>query len=115
MMKPAHVCIRAVGSYVPPKRLTNHDLASVVETSDEWIRSHTGIGARHIADEEVATSDLAVGAAKDLFRRHGIQKEEVGAIIVATATQDFPGFPATACVVQDKLGLLHIPAFDIAA
>jgi len=115
MMKPAHVCIRAVGSYVPPKRLTNHDLASVVETSDEWIRSHTGIGARHLAEDDVATSDLAVGAIKDLMRRHGIQKEDIGAIILATATQDFPGFPATACVIQDKLGLKVIPAFDLSA
>jgi 3-oxoacyl-[acyl-carrier-protein] synthase-3 len=115
MIKPERVSVHAAGAYVPPRRVTNDDLAKQVDTSDEWIRSHTGIGARHIAVEEVATSDLAVGAAKDLFRRHGIQKEEVGAIIVATATQDFPGFPATACVVQDKLGLPHIPAFDIAA
>lgn len=114
-MRPAHVCVRAVGSYVPPKRVTNDDLAKTVDTSDEWIRSHTGIGARHLAEADVATSDLAVGAVKDLLRRHGIQKEEIGAIVVATATQDFPGFPATACVVQDKLGLNTIPAFDIAA
>lgn len=115
MIKPAHAYIRAVGAYVPPKRVTNDELAKSVDTSDEWIRSHTGIGARHLADSDTATSDLAVGAVKDLFRRHGVRKEEIGAIVLATATQDFPGFPATACVIQDKLGLSVIPAFDIAA
>jgi 3-oxoacyl-[acyl-carrier-protein] synthase-3 len=115
MMKPAHVSIRAVGSYVPPKRVTNDELATTVDTSDEWIRSHTGIGARHLAEANEATSDLAVGAVKDLLRRHGIEKESIGAIMVATATGDFPGFPATACVVQDKLGLSLVPAFDVAA
>ena len=115
MMRPAHVCVRAVGSYVPPKRVTNDELAKTVDTSDEWIRSHTGIGARHLAEDDVATSDLAVGAVKDLLRRHGVQRDEIGAIIVATATQDFIGFPATACVVQDKLDLKQIPAFDLAA
>jgi len=115
MMRPAHVAIRAVGAYVPPKRLTNDDLATFVDTSDEWIRSHTGIGARHLAEESVATSDLAVGAVKDLLRRHGIRNEEIGAIILATATQDFLGFPATACIIQEKLGIRTIPAFDIAA
>lgn len=115
MVKPSHVCIRAVGSYVPPKRVTNDDLAAMVDTSDEWIRSHTGIGSRYIADDGIATSDLAVGAVRDLLTRHGLQAQDVGAIVLATATQDFPGFPATACVVQDKLGLNAIPAFDVAA
>lgn len=115
MLKPAHVCVRAVGSYVPPKRVTNEDLAKIMDTSDEWIRSHTGIGARHIAENDVATSDLAVGAIRDMLKRHGVQPEEIGAIVLATATQDFTGFPATACVIQDKLGLRMIPAFDIAA
>ena len=115
MNRPAHVCIRAVGAYVPPRRVTNDDLAKTVDTSDEWIRSHTGIGARHLADEGVATSDLAVVAVKDLLKRHGLQAEDIGAIILATATQDFLGFPATACIIQDKLGLKTIPAFDVAA
>lgn len=115
MIKPAHVHIRAVGSYVPPKRVTNEDLAKIVDTSDEWIRSHTGIGARHLAEDDVATSDLAVGAIKDMLKRHGVQVEELGAIVLATATQDFHGFPATACIIQDKLGLRTIPAFDVAA
>ncbi len=115
MIKPAHVQIRAVGAYVPPRRVTNEELAESVETSDEWIRSHTGIGARHLAEDDVATSDLAVGAVRDMLRRHGLHTEHIGAIICATATQDYPGFPATACVIQDKLGLRTIPAFDISA
>ena len=115
MNRPAHVCIRAVGAYVPPRRVTNDDVAKTVDTSDEWIRSHTGIGARHLAEDGVATSDLAVGAVKDLLKRHGLRAEDIGAIVLATATQDFLGFPATACIIQDKLGLKTIPAFDVSA
>ncbi|MDD2297216.1 MAG: beta-ketoacyl-ACP synthase III [Sphaerochaetaceae bacterium] len=115
MKKLAEVYVRAVGAYVPPRRVTNDELAQTVDTSDDWIRSHTGIGARHLADESVTTSDLAVGATKDMLKRHGIQLPEIGAIVVATSTQDYLGFPATACVVQEKLGLQVIPAFDISA
>lgn len=107
--------IEAVGAYVPPKRVTNDELAQRVDTSDEWIRSHTGIGARHLADDDTATSDLAVAAAVDAVNKAGLNMKDVDGIIVATATPDFVGFPSTACVVQDKLGLHGIPAFDIVA
>jgi 3-oxoacyl-[acyl-carrier-protein] synthase-3 len=95
--------------------VTNDDLALIVETSDEWIRSHTGIGSRHIAAENEATSDLAVGAVKNMLANISVPLESIDGIVVATATQDFIGFPATACVVQTKLGLDKILAFDIAA
>jgi 3-oxoacyl-[acyl-carrier-protein] synthase-3 len=107
--------IESIGAYVPPKRVTNDELAEHVDTSDEWIRSHTGIGARHLADDDTATSDLAVAAARDALEKAGIPLNEVDGIIVATATPDYVGFPSTACVVQDKLGLNGIPAFDIVA
>jgi len=115
MGRPSRIYIRAVGAYAPGKQVTNNDLASIVETSDEWIRSHTGIGSRHIAAADEATSDLAVGAVKDLLNSSGVAIESIDGIVVATATQDFIGFPATACVIQTKLGLDKIFAFDIAA
>lgn len=115
MTHPVHIGISGIGSYVPERVVSNDELAAVVDTSDAWIRSHTGICFRHIADKDVAASDLAIKAVEDLFHRSGIQAQQVEAIILATATQDFLGFPATACIVQDKLGLSPIPAFDIAA
>lgn len=110
---PVHV--RAVGSYVPPRRVTNEELAKKVDTSDEWIRSHTGIGARHLAEDTEATSDLAANAARDAVERAGIPMDAIDCIVVATATPDYVGFPSTACVVQQKLGLTKIPAFDVTA
>ncbi|MHC1691994.1 MAG: beta-ketoacyl-ACP synthase III [Sphaerochaetaceae bacterium] len=115
MEKDLHIHIRAIGAYVPPRTVTNDDLSAVVDTNDEWILSHTGIGSRHIADEGVATSDLACLAIGNLFIKSGLDPQSVDAIVLATATQDFLGFPSTACVVQHKLGLSSIPAFDISA
>ena len=115
MASPSHIHIRAIGSYVPETRITNEDLAATVDTSDEWVRSHTGIGSRHIADSSESTSDLAVGAVKDLLNTSGLSLDFNDGIVLATATQDFIGFPATACVVQHKLGLNKIFAFDISA
>ncbi|MFA5468001.1 MAG: beta-ketoacyl-ACP synthase III [Sphaerochaetaceae bacterium] len=107
--------IRALGSYTPPKKVSNAELAKFLDTSDEWIVSHTGIKNRHIAEEEVTTSDLALEAVNDLLSRNAVTKEEIGGIIVATASQDYKGFPSTACLLQHKLGLTTIPAFDLAA
>ncbi len=107
--------IRAVGAYVPQKKLSNDDLAKVVDTSDEWIYSHTGIKYRHIAAPEEATSDLAVAAAKSLLQQAGLDAGIIDCIVLSTATGDYHGFPSTACVIQDKLGLDEIPAFDVAA
>lgn len=107
--------IVAIGAYVPPRRVSNEELANQVETSDEWIFSHTGIKYRHLADEDMATSDLAIAALRKMQDDHNIDLRTIDAIIVATATQDFVGFPSTACVVQGKLGLTPIAAFDLAA
>lgn len=112
--------IIATGHYVPEKRLTNDDLASLVDTTDEWIRSHTGIGARHIATEDQATSDLAYEAAlvalKELNPEDPLAvASTIDIIIVCTSSPDYVGFPSVACVVQNKLGLTSTPAFDLIA
>jgi 3-oxoacyl-[acyl-carrier-protein] synthase-3 len=114
-MKFRDVSIEAVGYYVPPKVVTNDQLAETLDTSDEWIFSHTGIKRRHIAADDVATSDLGKKAILNMVQEYNIDINEIGAIILATATQDYLGFPATSCVIQDKLNLNQIPAFDIAA
>ncbi len=107
--------ITSVGSYIPKRRVTNDELAEHINTSDEWIRSHTGIGARHIAEDDEASSDLGYRAALDAIERAGLQVRDIGGIITATATPDHPGFPSTACIIQDKLKAQPIWAFDIAA
>lgn len=107
--------IRAIAAHVPERRVTNDELAQSIDTSDEWIRSHTGIGARHISGPNEASSDLAVTAAQKAMERAGIPAEEVDLVIVATASSDYAGFPATASIVQDRLGLEHAGAFDLVA
>jgi 3-oxoacyl-[acyl-carrier-protein] synthase III len=109
------VLIRSTGSCIPQKRYTNDELAKIVDTTDEWIRSHTGIGSRHIADDNILTSDLAVTAARDALAKAGVMPEEIDYIVVATATPDYFGFPATACIVQDKLKAQNAAAFDLVA
>ncbi|MBV9296933.1 MAG: ketoacyl-ACP synthase III [Acidobacteriaceae bacterium] len=106
--------ISALGCYVPPGVLTNHDLSRMVETNDEWIVERTGIRERHIADEKVATSDMAVMAAKQLLSARGIEAAELDAIIVCTVTPDML-FPSTACLVQDQLGASRAWGFDLVA
>ena len=95
--------IGSIGIYAPPRLLTNRDLEKIVETSDEWIYSRVGIRERHIVEKGMATSDMAVEAAKRCLDSRGIVASDVEAIIVATVTPDML-FPATACLVQDKLG-----------
>jgi len=113
--------IIGTGAFLPPRRLTNDDLAQGLDTSDEWIRSHTGIGARHLAEEGWATSDMALKAgAKALAWAYGDQSLEEAAlrldiIIAATATPDYVGIPSTACLVQGGLGAKNAAAFDLAA
>ena len=109
------VIIRSTGVYIPERRLTNAELAGMVNTTEEWIESHTGIGARHIAADGVLTSDMATQAARSALERAGVKAEELDLIVVATATPDFFGFPATACIVQDKLGAHGSAAFDLGA
>jgi len=106
--------IAAVGSYVPERVLRNADLEKMVETSDEWIVTRTGIRERRIAAPGEATSDLAAKAARTAMERAGVSAEELDLIIVATITPDM-GFPATACLVQQKLGARRAAAFDLEA
>jgi len=106
--------ISALGTYVPPRVLTNADLEKMVETNDQWIVERTGIRERHILDKGLATSDMAVEAAKQCLAERGIEPAEVEAIIVATVTPDML-FPATACLVQDKLGAKGAWGFDLSA
>lgn len=106
--------ITALGTYVPPRVLTNADLEKMVETNDEWIVTRVGIRERHIAEKGVATSDLATEAARKCLAERGIGAEEVEAIIVATVTPDML-FPSTACLVQHKLGAIGAWGFDLSA
>lgn len=109
-------CSRIVGTgaYVPAKVLTNADLEVMVETSDEWITTRTGISERRIAAENEATSDLAVAATFPALTAAGLDPMDVDLILVATVTPDML-FPSTACVVQDKIGAKRAAAFDISA
>jgi len=108
------VKISALGTYVPPRLLTNADLEKMVETSNEWIMSRTGIRERHIVDPGVATSDLAVAAAKRALAERGLEPSDIEAILVATVTPDM-FFPSTACLVQHKLGADGAWGFDLSA
>lgn len=109
------VVIRSIASYIPQDRVSNEELAAKLETTDEWIRSHTGIGARHIASEGVLTSDMAADAARKAMEKARISPKDIDLIIVATASPDYFGFPATACIVQDKIGAYGCAAFDVVA
>lgn len=106
--------ITALGTYVPPRVLTNKDFEKMVETNDEWILTRTGIRERHVVDQGVATSDLAVEAARLALSRRGIAPTEIEAIVVATVTPDML-FPSTACLVQHKLGAKGAWGFDLSA
>jgi 3-oxoacyl-[acyl-carrier-protein] synthase-3 len=114
--------IIGTGSYLPPKRVTNHDLAAQlaekgIETSDEWIVSRSGISARHYASPDVKSSDLAVEASRRALEAARLDPNDVDLIILATSTPDhFGGFPSTACVVQRKLGITNeCAAVDVQA
>lgn len=106
--------ISALGTYTPPGLLTNADLEKMVDTNDEWIVTRVGIRERHIVEKGVATSDLAVEAAKRCLAQRGIEPGEVEVIIVATVTPDML-FPSTACVVQNKLEVPGAWGFDLSA
>ncbi len=108
------VKISALGTYVPPRLLTNADLEKMVDTTNQWILERTGIRERHLVDKGVATSDLAVEAAKKALAERGIAASDLDAILVATVTPDM-FFPATACLVQHKLGAQGVWGFDLIA
>jgi len=106
--------ITALGCYVPPRVLTNQDLEKLVDTNDEWIVTRTGIRERHIAGPEMATSDMAIEAARCALKQRGVEPTEVNAIIVCTVTPDY-FFPSTACLVQNALGARGAWGFDLIA
>jgi 3-oxoacyl-[acyl-carrier-protein] synthase-3 len=106
--------ISALGCYVPPRLLTNADLEKLVETSNQWILERTGIVERHIAEPEMATSDLALGAARAALAQRGVSASELDAILVCTVTPDML-FPSTACLVQHRLGAKGAWGFDLLA
>jgi len=108
------VGILGIGSYVPEKIVTNHDLEKMIDTSDQWIVERTGIRERHIANDTENTSDLATRAAEKALLHAGVRAEEIDLIIVATVTPDMP-FPPVACIVQDNLKAFNAAAFDLTA
>jgi len=112
--KPVRAKISALGTYVPPRLLTNQDLEKMVDTSNEWIMERTGIRERHLVDKGVATSDLAVEAAKNALAERGLTPADLDVIIVSTVTPDM-FFPSTACLVQHKLGAKKVWGFDLSA
>ena len=106
--------ITGVAGYVPPKVLTNADLEKMVDTNDEWIRTRTGIRERHIVENGAATSDMATEAAKQLLAQTNTDPADIDLIVVASVTPDM-FFPATACLVQDRLGAKKAWGFDLSA
>jgi len=106
--------ITGVAGYLPPRVMTNDDLAKIVETSDEWIRTRTGIRQRHVVDKGMATSHLATEAAKLVLAKTNTDPSEIGMIVVASVTPDML-FPATACLVQDRIGAKKAWGFDLSA
>lgn len=109
-----HARIAGTGSYLPERILTNRELEAMVDTTDEWIVTRTGIRERHIVAEGETTSDMALHASRRAIQAAGIEAREIDMIIVATTTPDRI-FPSTACLLQDKLGIASCPAFDLQA
>ena len=107
--------VLGTGSYLPPKVISNDDLAKVLDTSDEWIYQHTGIHSRHVAEADDCTSVMSVKAAKAALEAGGVGVEDVGLIIVATSTPDYATYPSTAAIVQDALGCKNAGAYDLQA
>ena len=110
--KPYTATITAMGKYVPPKVLTNFDLEKMVDTSDEWIKTRTGIAERHIVEDGEATSHMSIRAVEELLETRSLDAHEIDLIIVATVTPDML-FPPTACLVQDAIGAKNAWGFDL--
>ncbi|WP_042356489.1 beta-ketoacyl-ACP synthase III [Bacillus rubiinfantis] len=106
--------IIGIGRYLPEKVISNHDLEKIMDTSDEWIRTRTGIEERRIAADDIDTSDMAFFAAQKAIEHAGITAEEIDLILVATVTPDSP-FPSVACRIQERLGAMKAAAMDISA
>ncbi len=107
--------ITAIASHVPERVVTNEELARTVETSDEWIVSHTGIRERRIAQPHEAASDLGYEAARAALENRGMEPEQIDLIICATSTPDYLTFPSTACMIEDRLGCSNAGAYDLQA
>ena len=114
MTKSIRAKITALGTYVPPRVLTNADLEKMVDTTNEWIMERVGIRERHLVDKGVAASDLAVEAVKNLLASHPFDLQQVDLIVVGTVTPDMM-YPSTACLVQHKLGIENTWGFDVSA
>jgi len=114
LTRPIRAKISALGTYLPPRVLTNADLEKMVDTSNEWILERVGIRERHIADKGVAASDMAVAAVKNLLETYPFDLQEVDLIVVGTVTPDMM-YPSTACLVQHKLGIKNTWGFDVSA
>jgi 3-oxoacyl-[acyl-carrier-protein] synthase-3 len=114
LTKPIRAKISALGTYLPPRVLTNADLEKMVDTTNEWIMERVGVRERHLADKGVAASDLAVEAVKNLLASHPFDLQQVDLIVVGTVTPDMM-YPSTACLVQHKLGIENTWGFDISA
>src|ERR1700682_4460528 len=106
--------ITGVTGYVPPRVMSNAELEKLVETNDTWIRERTGIRERHVVEHGVGTSDMATAAARELLQSRNVPAEDIDLIVVATVTPDMM-FPATACLVQEKLGATRAWGFDLSA
>jgi 3-oxoacyl-[acyl-carrier-protein] synthase III len=113
-MSHRRAAITALGIHVPERVVTNADLERIVDTSDEWIRTRTGIRQRHVVEKGTPTSVIAALAAEDALRRRGIGPDEIDLIVVATVTPDML-FPATACLVQERIGAKNAWGFDVSA
>ena len=111
----AYAAFRSIGAYAPKKVLTNEELSTMVDTTDEWITKRTGIKERHIASENETTSDMGVEASKLAIQRSGIDASEIDMIICATISPDYFCMPSTATTISKKLGLGNVTAFDISA
>jgi len=107
--------ILGTGSYLPPLIVSNNDLAKVLDTSDEWIFSHTGIHSRHVAEAGETTSTMAAKAAGRALDAAKVRPDEIGLIVLATSTPDYATFPSTACLVQALLGCKNAGAYDLQA
>jgi 3-oxoacyl-[acyl-carrier-protein] synthase-3 len=112
---PVYASFRSIGAYAPEMILTNEQLETMVETSDEWIMKRTGIKERHIAAKDEYTSDMGVKAAQKAIQRANISKDEIDLVLCATVTPDYFNMPSTACIISDKLGIHDVQAFDISA
>ena len=112
---PIYASFRSIGAYVPEKILSNSDLETMVDTSDEWITKRTGIKERRIAAEDEYTSDMGAKASEKAIERAGINKSEIDLIVCATVTPDYFNMPSTACIISDKLDIRNVQAFDISA